>query len=72
MTVAELIEELKDYPPDMRVVTRGYEAGYDEPYLAKVTVAVDENWENGKKPHWYFGRHGDNPDEGEGTEALAL
>lgn len=27
MTVNELIEQLRDYPPDMRVVVNGYEGG---------------------------------------------
>ena len=30
MTVAELIEKLKEYPQDIRVVVRGYEDGVDD------------------------------------------
>lgn len=30
MTVKELIEELKKYPPETRVVVDGYEGGYDD------------------------------------------
>ncbi len=30
MTVHELIEELKKYPPEMRVVASGYEGGCDD------------------------------------------
>ena len=31
MTVAELIEKLKQMPQDMMVVIPGYEGGYDNP-----------------------------------------
>jgi hypothetical protein len=30
MTVAELIEQLRNYPSDMRVLTLGYEGGYND------------------------------------------
>ena len=30
MTVAELIEKLKEYPQDLRVVVRGYEGGVND------------------------------------------
>jgi hypothetical protein len=30
MTVNELIEQLKNYPGDTRVLTLGYEGGYDD------------------------------------------
>lgn len=30
MTVAELIKHLSQMPPDQRVVSRGYETGFDE------------------------------------------
>ena len=30
MTVYELIEELKKYPPEMRIVAPGYEGGCDD------------------------------------------
>jgi hypothetical protein len=31
MTVAELIEKLKQFPPDRKVLVDGYEHGYDDP-----------------------------------------
>lgn len=31
MTNGELIELLKAYPPDVQVVVKGYEDGYDDP-----------------------------------------
>ena len=30
MTVNELLQLLKGYPPDLRVVVNGYEEGYDD------------------------------------------
>ena len=30
MTVAELVQLLADYPPDLLVVVNGYEEGYDD------------------------------------------
>ena len=30
MTISELIEQLKKYPSDMRVIIHGYEGGYDD------------------------------------------
>lgn len=30
MIISELIEKLKDFPPDTRVVVRGYEGGLDD------------------------------------------
>ena len=34
MTVAELVQLLANYPPDLRVVVNGYEEGYDD--LARI------------------------------------
>ncbi len=41
MTVAELIQKLQKFPPDMRVLTDGYEGGYDDPQIYE-TAAVKE------------------------------
>ena len=55
MTVKEMIELLKGYPADLRVVVNGYEEGYDDLTPRQISVArialntgVDD-WE---------GRHG--------------
>ncbi len=42
MTVAELIEKLKQMPQDNLVITEGYEDGYDT--IKKVSlIAIEEN-----------------------------
>ncbi len=56
MTTAELIELLKTYPADLRVVVNGYEQGYDDldaDCLAVIPIALD----TGK--HDWEGQHGD-------------
>mgnify|MGYP006276033291 CR=1 FL=1 len=59
MTVAELIEQLRNYPADMRVLTLGYEGGFDNPLVTPSHAILDTNWDSEKqKKHkpWY-GRH---------------
>ena len=49
MTVNELLQLLKGYSPDLRVVVNGYEEGYDDlspEQLSVVRVALD----TGKQP----------------------
>jgi|GEM_PF-1222050 len=43
MTVSELIEALKNYPPDARVVVLGYESGYDDITLIKQVAILPED-----------------------------
>ena len=56
MTVAELVQLLVNYPPDLRVVVNGYEEGYDDlspEQMSLVKIALNtgrRDWE---------GRHGD-------------
>ena len=58
MTVAELIEELKELPPDMLVMIPGYEGGYDNAEVWRNRVVVlDDNWDGQEKFYWYNGRH---------------
>ena len=58
MTVAELIEELKELPPDMLVMIPGYEGGYDNAEVWRNRVVVlDDNWDGQEKISWYNGRH---------------
>ena len=67
MTVNELLQLLKGYPPDLRVVVKGYEDGYDDlspEQLSVVRVAL-----NTGKRRWE-GRHGD-PKERTVGEILA-
>lgn len=58
MTVSELIEALKSYPPDARVVVLGYESGYDDITLVKQVAILLED-----SPAWFNGRFDDAPSE---------
>jgi len=55
MTVNELIEQLRNYPADMRVLTLGYEGGFDDINVRTECVVFDYN----DKHTWYMGRHED-------------
>jgi hypothetical protein len=58
MTIKELIETLSTLDPNLRVVTRGYEGGYDDiawpvgkdsPNVIDLALYVN--------PAWYYGNH---------------
>lgn len=53
MTIAELIEQLKKYPSDMRVLTLGYEAGYNDVGLNTTDIVFNVH----DKDAWYYGPH---------------
>jgi hypothetical protein len=53
MTVSELIEQLKNYPGDMRVLTLGYEGGYNDTRLSTDEVVFNFS----KNDAWYYGSH---------------
>jgi len=53
MTVNELIEQLKSYPSDMRVLTLGYEGGCDDIEVKTEDIVFNVNSED----TWYMGRH---------------
>jgi hypothetical protein len=53
MTVNELIEQLKNYPGDMRVLTLGYEGGYNDTNLTTTNIVFNAN----DKDTWYYGPH---------------
>jgi hypothetical protein len=53
MTVNELIEQLKDYPGDMRVLTLGYEGGYNDTKLQTEEIVFNFS----KNDAWYYGPH---------------
>jgi|688.fasta_scaffold25145_4 hypothetical protein len=54
MNVGQLIEQLKNYPQDLRVVVNGYEGGYND-------VDIFENLKIVLNYHeeWYYGKHED-------------
>lgn len=53
MTVNELIEQLKDYPGDMRVLTLGYEGGLNDISLGTNNVVFGHK----DNEAWYYGPH---------------
>ena len=53
MTVNELIEQLKNYPSDMRVLTLGYEGGYNDIKLNTTEIVFNFS----KNDAWYYGPH---------------
>ena len=70
MTVNELIEMLKNYPANMRVLTLGYEGGLDDISVKSDSVIFDYN-----KDTWYYGSHEYAKHVGEqdkGTECLII
>lgn len=54
MNVNQLIKRLQMYPPDLRVVVRGYEGGYnDVDTFENLKIVLDYHSE------WYYGKHED-------------
>lgn len=53
MTVNELIEQLKNYPGDMRVLTLGYEGGLNDISLSTNSVVFGYKGNEA----WYYGPH---------------
>jgi hypothetical protein len=52
MNVGQLIEQLKNYPQDLRVVVSGYEGGYnDVDQFENIKIVLDYHQE------WYYGKH---------------
>lgn len=53
MTVSELIDKLKSYPSDMRVLTLGYEGGLND-----ISLGIDSVVFGAKgNEAWYYGPH---------------
>jgi hypothetical protein len=53
MTVNELIEMLKNCPGDMRILTLGYEGGYNDIELKTEEIVFNFS----KNDAWYYGPH---------------
>lgn len=66
MTVSELIQQLKNFPPDALVVTEGYEDGYNT--IKKTSVIALEESPNKK---WYVGQYTDSQNS-EAMQAVFL
>ena len=54
MKVKELIEQLQKFDPETRVVTHGYEGGYQD-----VSEAIEEELALFVNSEWYYGPHED-------------
>jgi len=54
MNVGQLIEQLKNYPQDLRVVVRGYEGGYNDVDTFETLNLVLNYYDE-----WYYGKHED-------------
>jgi hypothetical protein len=52
MTVPELIRELKKVPPDLKVIVRGYENGFNDVISVKMQNIVET-----EKPGWWDGKY---------------
>ena len=59
MTVEEMVELLKGYPADLRVVVNGYEEGYDDVSPDRIFV---RRIQLNTGDEWWQGRHGDADD----------
>lgn len=76
MTVAELIDLLRSYPPALRIVVDGYEEGYDDLSSERISVrrirldAGTESWQ-GAHCDLKFGPERDS-DAAETAEALVF
>jgi hypothetical protein len=67
MTVAELIEYLKQWPADRRVVVAGYESGFcDVGQPAAIKLLIDAN----DPEDWFSGPHDDTEEDGEDAVLL--
>ena len=53
MTVNDLINKLLDYPSNMRVLTLGYEGGYNDIDLKNEEIVFNFS----KNDAWYYGPH---------------
>lgn len=66
MNIEELIAHLKNYPPHMRVIVKGYEGGYNDIMsLMEKHIALNVHSED------YYGAH-DDAEDGKGIAALLL
>jgi hypothetical protein len=70
MTVSELIEQLKNYPSDMRILTLGYEGGLNDISLGTNSVVFGYKGNEA----WYYGPHeyARHVDGEEGVECLIV
>ena len=76
MTVAQLVQILQTYPPDLRVVVNGYEDGYDDlspKQISPAKIALNTGKHDWEGAHGEaYGLTGSASDDAEVVEALVL
>ena len=74
MNVAELTAALRQYPPDLPVMTLGYEGGYVDLTPAGLNLRPVQKDVHDVNEEWYYGPHDDpDPEDPRPTqEALIL
>ena len=76
MTVKELAELLRKYPDDLQVVVNGYEDGYDDLSLERISVikiqlnTQNHDWEGQHSD--FYGSEKEISDDAEVVEALVF
>ena len=76
MTVKELVELLGKYPEDLRVVVNGYEDGYDDLSLERISIIKIQlntqihDWEGQHSD--FYGSEKDTTDDAKIVEALVF
>lgn len=56
MTAQQLIEELQQFNPEMRIFVNGYEGGYEDVTISEIReIALDVHTDE----DWWYGRHED-------------
>ena len=76
MTVKELVELLGKYPDDLRVAVNGYEEGYDDLSLERISVikiqvdTQNQDWEGQHSD--FYGSEEEISDDAEVVEALVF
>jgi hypothetical protein len=59
MTASDLIKKLQSLPPDIKIIVRGYEGGYNDVLkLVERKIIIHP-----KKEEWYYGEYDDNLDD---------
>jgi hypothetical protein len=65
-TIAELIEKLREFPQDARVIVNGYEGGYEDVTgVNAIPIKLNVHTED------YYGPH-DDPERGDADETAIL
>ncbi len=58
LTIADAIEKLRQYPPDMIILVDGYEGGYDNPIITEEFVVLLKSHHDFEGPYASFEQEG--------------